>query len=61
MPVIGWLSSRSRETDDVFRLPFFRLGLNETRYTEGRNVAFEYRGADYRMDRLPALASAIVG
>jgi putative tryptophan/tyrosine transport system substrate-binding protein len=39
MPVIGWLSSGSRDTDDALRLPPFRLGLNETGYTEGRNVA----------------------
>jgi hypothetical protein len=29
MPVIGWLSTGSRETDDVFRLPRFRQGLND--------------------------------
>jgi putative tryptophan/tyrosine transport system substrate-binding protein len=57
MPVIGWLSSGSRETDDVSRLPSFRLGLNETGYTEGRNVAIEYRRADDQVERLPALAA----
>jgi len=57
MPVIGWLSSGSRETDDVSRLPSFRLGLNETGYTEGRNVAIVYRRADDQIERLPALAA----
>jgi len=57
MPVIGWLSSGSRETDDVSRLPPFRLGLNETGYVEGRNVAIEYRRADDQTERLPALAT----
>jgi putative ABC transport system substrate-binding protein len=60
MPVIGWLSSGSRETDDVSRLPPFRLGLNETGYTEGRNVAIEYRRADNQVERLPALAADLV-
>jgi putative ABC transport system substrate-binding protein len=46
VPVIGFLSSASRHVDDVRRLPGFRRGLNETGYTEGRNVAIEYRGAD---------------
>jgi putative ABC transport system substrate-binding protein len=58
--VIGWLSSGSRETDDVSRLPPFRLGLNETGYTEGRNVAIEYRRADNQVERLPALAADLV-
>ena len=57
MPVIGWLSSGSRETDDVVRLPSFRLGLNETGYAEGRNVAIEYRRADDQIERLPTLAA----
>ena len=60
MPVIGWLSSGSRETDDVSRLPGFRLGLSETGYTEGRNVAIEYRRADDQIERLPTLAADLV-
>ena len=61
MPVIGWLSSGSRASDDVFRLPPFRLGLNETGYVEGRNVAIEYRQADDQIERLPALAADLAG
>jgi putative ABC transport system substrate-binding protein len=57
MPVIGWLSSGSRDTDDALRLPPFRLGLNETGYVEGRNVAIEYRRAEDQIERLPALAA----
>jgi putative ABC transport system substrate-binding protein len=61
MPVIGWLSSGSRETDDAVRLPAFRRGLDETGYTEGRNVAIEYRRAEEQIERLPALAADLVG
>src|SRR5215831_20020992 len=57
MPVIGWLSSGSRDADDALRLPPFRLGLNEMGYIEGRNVAIEYRRADDQIERLPALAA----
>jgi putative tryptophan/tyrosine transport system substrate-binding protein len=60
MPVIGFLSSASREIDDVRRLPPFRQGLKETGFIEGQNVAIEYRGADDRIDRLPALATDLV-
>src|SRR6516164_5445192 len=61
MPVIGWLSSGSRNDDDALRLPPFRLGLNETGYTEGRNVAIEYRRAEDQIERLPALAAELAG
>ncbi len=57
MPVIGFLSSASRDFDAVYRLAPFRQGLSETGYTEGRNVVIEYRGAEHQLDRLPALAA----
>jgi putative tryptophan/tyrosine transport system substrate-binding protein len=58
MPVIGYLSSESRESDG-FRLPPFWQGLNETGYVE-RNVAVEYRWADQQNDRLPVLSADLV-
>jgi len=61
LPVIGWLSSGSRDTDSTLRLPVFRQGLNEAGYVEGRNVAIEYRHADDQIDRLPVLAADLVG
>jgi putative ABC transport system substrate-binding protein len=60
LPVIGWLSSGSRDFDDAVRLPGFRRGLSETGYTEGRNVAIEYRRAEGQLERLPALAADLV-
>jgi hypothetical protein len=56
MPVIGYLSSRSAESDAAM-LVAVRRGLNETGYVEGRNLAIEYRFADALYDRLPALES----
>jgi putative ABC transport system substrate-binding protein len=57
VPVIGYLSPGSSESDD-FRLTAFRKGLNETSYFEGQNVAIEYRWAHGQNDRLPALTIA---
>src|SRR5262245_21233562 len=37
-----------------------RLGLEETGYVEGRNLALEYRWAEGHYDRLPALALELV-
>ena len=59
MPVVGFLGSTS---PDLYadRLRLFRQGLNETGYVEGRNVAFEFRWADGRYDRLPDLVADLV-
>ncbi len=34
--------------------------LRELGYVEGKNIAFEYRYADDKLDRLPALADELV-
>jgi putative ABC transport system substrate-binding protein len=59
MPVVGFLSAESPELW-VGRMRAFRQGLSETGYVEGRNVAIEYRWAESRNDRLPALAADLV-
>lgn len=59
LPVIGYLSGVSRaESED--RLAAFRRGLGQAGYSEGRNVAIEFRFADGDYTRLPALASELV-
>jgi putative ABC transport system substrate-binding protein len=58
LPVIGYLSARSRDGDQ--RRPVFHQGLNETGYVEGKNVAIENRYAENQIDRLPELAADLV-
>ena len=59
MPVIGFLHPQS---PDTFAEPLrgFRQGLKDTGYSEGENVAIDYRWAENRLERLPALAGDLV-
>ena len=59
MPVIGFLSSLGRN-DRPNLVDAFRRGLSEAGYGEGRNVTIEYRFAENRLDRFPALAADLV-
>jgi putative ABC transport system substrate-binding protein len=59
LPVVGFLSARS-VGDSALLLPGFHQGLKEAGYTEGQNVAIDYRFAEGQYDRLPALAADLV-
>jgi putative ABC transport system substrate-binding protein len=59
VPVLGFISTGSSDLiADSVRA--FRQGLSETGYVEGRNVAIEFRWAEGRNDRMPALAADLV-
>src|SRR6516164_6411993 len=60
MPVVGVLSAEWPNAVTADRLHAFRGGLNDTGYFESRNVTIEYRWAEGRNDRLPALAAELV-
>jgi putative tryptophan/tyrosine transport system substrate-binding protein len=60
VPMIGFLSSRS-PSEAATVVAAFHQGLAGTGYVEEQNLAIEYRWAEGRYDRLPALAADLVG
>jgi putative ABC transport system substrate-binding protein len=59
VPVVGFLSQGSAETDTEHSQAF-RKGLSEAGFSDGRNIAIEYRWANFQVDRLPGLAADLV-
>ena len=59
MPVVGFINSASAQSYKR-QLAAFLQGLSEAGYVDGRNVTIEYRWADGRSDRLPAMVADLV-
>src|SRR6516164_1172357 len=59
LPVIGYFSGRSPDAEAPIRVPFLKA-LEASGFTDGRNVAIEYRFAEGQDERLPALAAELV-
>jgi putative ABC transport system substrate-binding protein len=59
LQMVGFLSSLS-QAQTAHLVAAFRRGLSEVGFVEGRNVAIEYRFADGRYDRLPAMATELI-
>ncbi len=55
---IGYLSTNLAATPHL--LEAFRQGLRDLGYVEGRNLVIEYRDAEGKVERLPALATELV-
>jgi len=59
IPRIGFLNALFPTTNPA-RIEAFRQGLRELGYAERKNIVIEYRYAERKVDRLPALAAALV-
>jgi putative ABC transport system substrate-binding protein len=55
---IGWLGIGTASS--TARYEEFRRALRDLGYVEGKNIIFEYRSADNKLDRLPSLAEELV-
>jgi len=58
-PVIGFLSAADADFNGPF-LAALKQGLADGGYEQGRNVEILFRYAEYRFNRLPALAAELV-
>jgi ABC-type uncharacterized transport system substrate-binding protein len=56
IPVIGFLNATTAG-DSLYRISAFRDGLKEAGLIDGHNVAIDFRWAENKPDRLPALAA----
>src|SRR5262249_11803709 len=59
VPRIGFLRSLGPSAN-TYRIDAFRQGLRELGYVEGKNIVIEWRSAEGKPDRLPALATELV-
>jgi len=59
VPRIGYLAPASLSALAA-RTEAFRQGLRELGYVEGKNIVIEWRSAEGKIDRLPALAAELV-
>ena len=57
---IGFLSAAAGDSRSLPRVQAIREALREYGYVEGRNLQFELRWADGKLDRLSALAAELV-
>ena len=59
IPRIGYLNANFPSANPA-RIEAFRQGLRELGYVEGKNIVIEWRFAEGKLDRIPALAAELV-
>src|SRR5512139_1023296 len=58
-PVLGYLSANSADASPQFTAAFLE-GLSAAGFVDGKNVTIEYRWADARLERVPALTLDLI-
>src|SRR5512145_799233 len=56
---VGYVSSTGTITSDT-SFAALRRGLQDLGYADGKNILFEYRGAQGKPDRIPSLVTELV-
>src|SRR5258706_927250 len=59
IPRLGYLAASTPSANST-RVDAFRQGLRELGYVEGKNIVIEFRFAEGKLDRVPALAAELV-
>src|SRR5438477_8130842 len=58
--VIGYLSPVVPQNNSDFRYEAFQQGMRELGYVEGKDVRYEIRWGEGKLERMPALAAELV-
>ena len=63
IPRIGFLTGGNTPTSTSLspNIEAFRQGLRDLGYMEGKNIVFEYRGAEGKLERMPELVAELIG
>jgi len=59
VPRIGYISGTGTSADQGPYVEALRQGLRDLGYVEGKNILIEYRGAEGKNDRVPALVAEL--
>ena len=60
IPRVGYLTAGGDANTPGPEVETFRQGLRDLGYIEGKNVLIEYRGAEGKQDRIPALVAELI-
>ena len=60
IPRIGYVSGTGDRSNPGPYVEALRRGLRDLGYVEGKNIVIEFRGAEGKLDRIPAIVTELV-